>query len=118
MEEAWENAEETLAHDYKHPSYISALEAILSAKSEKPKGSGYVVDSLWSARAACQESTYVSIVKTAIAFGNDTDTTACIAGGLAGIYFGFESIPLRWLDILRGRELVKPLEKKLLLIRS
>lgn len=24
--------------------------------------------------------------------GNDTDTTACVAGGLAGIYYGFESI--------------------------
>jgi ADP-ribosylglycohydrolase len=54
-------------------------------------------------------------VKAAIAFGNDTDTTACIAGGLAGIHFGFDAIPLRWLDILRGRELVKPLEKQLLL---
>ncbi|WP_082584313.1 ADP-ribosylglycohydrolase family protein [Noviherbaspirillum sp. Root189] len=50
-----------------------------------------------------------------MALGNDTHTTACIAGGLAGIHFGFEAIPLRWMDALRGRDLVKPLERALLL---
>jgi ADP-ribosylglycohydrolase len=64
---------------------------------------------------ACEESTFAGVVKAAAALGNDTDTTACIAGGLAGIHFGFDGIPLRWMDILRGRELVKPLERGLLL---
>jgi ADP-ribosylglycohydrolase len=30
------------------------------------------------------------LIKMAISFGNDTDTTACIAGGLAGITYGLE----------------------------
>jgi ADP-ribosylglycohydrolase len=41
------------------------------------------------------------VIQAAIAFGNDTDVT-CVAGGLAGIRFGFSGIPSRWLMQLRG----------------
>ena len=115
MNAAWERAEADLAALYGGAPFASALAFVLSVKSAPPQGSGYVVDSLWSARSACQESTFAGVVKAAVAFGNDTDTTACIAGGLAGIHFGFDAIPLRWMDILRGRDMVKPLEKSLLL---
>jgi ADP-ribosylglycohydrolase len=114
MAEAWQSAEEGLAKIYGRAPHASALAYVLSLKTSPPGGSGHVVDSLWSARNACQQSTYAGVVKAAISLGNDTDTTACIAGGLAGIHFGFDAIPLRWLDILRGRDLVKPLEKQLL----
>jgi ADP-ribosyl-[dinitrogen reductase] hydrolase len=120
MSDAWQRAEEELAAIYQAApdgagTHADALALILAAKSMAPQGSSYVVDSLWSARRACQESTFAGVVKAAIALGNDTDTTACIAGGLAGIHFGFDAIPLRWMDILRGRDLVKPLERRLLL---
>jgi ADP-ribosyl-[dinitrogen reductase] hydrolase len=116
MNEGWERAELDLVGIYKDsPHHASALDFVLAAKLQEPHGSGYVVDSLWSAQSACRESTFAGVVKAAIAFGNDTDTTACIAGGLAGIHFGFDAIPLRWMDILRGRDLVKPLERRLLL---
>jgi hypothetical protein len=120
MGDAWQRAETELAAIYQGApddggAHADALELILAAKSRPPQGSSYVVDSLWSARFACQESTFAGVVKAAIALGNDTDTTACIAGGLAGIHFGFDAIPLRWMDILRGRDLVKPLERRLLL---
>jgi len=52
---------------------------------------------------------FARVVTGAIALGDDTDTTACIAGGLAGIVVGEGGIPRRWLDALRGRELVEPL---------
>jgi ADP-ribosylglycohydrolase len=74
------------------------------------KGSGYVVDSLRSARwVVSQESTYEGVVKAAIALGDDTDTTACVAGGIAGVRDGIEGIPARWRSALRGRELYEPL---------
>lgn len=67
-------------------------------------GSGFVVNSLWSAIDAVQQSsTYEEAVKNAIKFGNDTDTTACIAGGLAGIIYGFENLPTKWVVGLRNR---------------
>ncbi|GAH43997.1 unnamed protein product, partial [marine sediment metagenome] len=31
---------------------------------------------------------------------NDTDTTAAVAGGLAGLYYGFKAIPEIWVNQL------------------
>ena len=73
-----------------------------------------MVDCLKSARYALQQTTYQDVIKTAIAFGRDTDTTACVAGGIAGLYFGFDSIPESWLAQLRAKDLVEPLLVKLL----
>lgn len=81
-------------------------------------GSGYVVDSLHSARHALLERSYEAVVKAAIALGEDTDTTACIAGGIAGIRHGVDAIPARWLRALRGRELARPLVDALLAHRG
>lgn len=79
-------------------------------RSNTPTGSGYVLDSLWSAKSALDAGTdYASVVRHAIAFGNDTDTTACIAGGIAGIRYGIDGIPAEWKAALRGRELVRDL---------
>ncbi len=78
-------------------------------KTDKPRGTGYVVDSIWSARKALEEDSFEDVVKTAILFGHDTDTTAAVAGGLAGIKFGLAGIPTRWLEQLRGFDLAEPL---------
>lgn len=115
MNEAWDCAEGELAKIYSGSAFASALEFVLTLKSNQPQGSGYVVDSLWSAKSACQASTFAGVVKAAVALGNDTDTTACIAGGLAGVHFGFDAIPPRWMEVLRGRDLVEPLEQGMLL---
>jgi ADP-ribosylglycohydrolase len=77
------------------------------------RGSGYVVDCLRSARWAVSQGGYEQVVKAAIALGDDTDTTACVAGGLAGLRDGVAAIPPRWLGALRGRELVDPLLARL-----
>ena len=78
------------------------------------KGSGYVVDSLRAARWLNEKDSFEEIVKSAVALGDDTDTTACIAGGIAGLKFGFENIPERWRKNLRGAEIYEPLIEKLL----
>jgi len=78
------------------------------------RGSGYVLNSFWSARIAMQESDYESVARASVAFGNDTDTTACIAGGLAGIRDGVASIPERWRNSLRGKRIYEPLLQELL----
>lgn len=77
------------------------------------RGSGYVLNSLWSARRVMKQPNYESVVRAAIALGDDTDTTACIAGGLAGIRDGVQAIPARWREGLRGRSLYEPLLNKL-----
>ena len=34
----------------------------------------------------------------AVNLGGDTDTIAAICGGLCGIYYGFEDIPIDWIE--------------------
>ncbi len=78
------------------------------------KGGGYVVDSLRAARVLCAENdSYEKTVKAAVSLGDDTDTTAAIAGGIAGLIHGYDSIPARWVERLRGREIYEPLIEKL-----
>lgn len=79
------------------------------------QGSGYVVDCLRSARdCVAAGRTYEQVVKAAVRLGHDTDTTAAVAGGIAGLRDGVRGIPERWRSALRGRELVEPLLTRLL----
>jgi ADP-ribosyl-[dinitrogen reductase] hydrolase len=78
------------------------------------RGSGYVVDCLRSAVIANREHTYERVIQRAVSFGNDTDTTAAVAGGIAGIRFGVAGVPERWLAALAGKHIVEPLVNRLL----
>jgi ADP-ribosylglycohydrolase len=78
------------------------------AAPETP-GSGYVVDSLRSARLAAESGPFESAVKRAILMGHDTDTTACVTGGIVGIRDGVDGIPARWRVFLRGELIYRPL---------
>ena len=60
-------------------------------------------------------ASYEEAVKQAIALGDDTDTTACITGGLAGVKFGYDNIPSHWLNALRDKDKVDKLVNKLIL---
>ncbi len=57
---------------------------------------------------------YEAVVRAAIGLGHDTDTSACVAGGIAGLHDGYEAIPARWRGGLRGEELYAPLLRALL----
>jgi ADP-ribosylglycohydrolase len=116
-EQALGVARETLsriyAADEEADRHRSALEEI-EGFAERT-GGGYVVDAFWSAwDAFAGADSYASAVKRAVAYGNDTDTTASIAGGLAGIFWGIESIPAEWLEHMRGGSLVQPMVDRLL----
>ncbi len=109
----WDAAVETVKSLLgSEPVFRDELARVLAFAS--PAGSGYVVDALWSARIAVQAGPYDVAVRRAVQFGQDTDTTACIAGGIAGVRDGAGAIPQRWRDALRGRELVDPLWLELL----
>jgi ADP-ribosyl-[dinitrogen reductase] hydrolase len=95
---------------------VQELQSILTAHQRiNPKGSGYVVDTLWSALVTLDQDNFKDVIRSAIMFGNDTDTTACVAGGLAGIYFGYDQLPKDWLDQLNGKDIVENLLAKLAL---
>jgi ADP-ribosylglycohydrolase len=116
IDEAYRDAVETLRAYYSRDSeHHRELEWTIRPDDEPvTQGSGYVVDSFRCTRIAITKPTYEEVVKTAISFGNDTDTNAAIAGGLAGVRDGIAGIPKRWLDQLRGKALAEPLLEKLL----
>ena len=111
--EAWSAAVHTV-RELCDPALRAELEEHIRPESEPGgNGSGYVVDCLHSAREALQEKTFEAVVKRAVLFGNDTDTTAAVAGGIAGARFGLSSIPGRWLDSLADREVVESFARQL-----
>lgn len=67
--------------------------------------SGYIVDTL-EASFWCllTNSSYENTIVEAINLGQDTDTIACICGSMAGIIYGMNSFPSRWLDKLQKKE--------------
>jgi ADP-ribosylglycohydrolase len=103
-------AEEALLARCAGTAEEAELKIVLDGRFDAPQGSGYVVDSFWSA-IHCLLSTqgFAACMKRAVQLGNDTDTTAAIAGGLAGLVVGEEGLPARWLDGLHGKPLVEAL---------
>lgn len=108
--EAVAKARVTMDERFSGTSMAREQQVVLRASIEDSRGSGYVVDSLWSAiDCVLNTDNYESCVRRAIMLGNDTDTTACIAGGLAGLLYGLDAIPSRWVQILKGKDLVEKL---------
>ena len=65
-----------------------------------------------------QTADYEESVKRAVLLGNDTDTTACVTGGLTGILYGFQNIPERGLSALRERDKAEELLKRFWQLRA
>ena len=45
----------------------------------------------------------------AVNLGDDTDTVSAIAGGLAGLYYGYEAIPQEWIAVIKRKEWIEEL---------
>jgi ADP-ribosylglycohydrolase len=112
----WNDAVASLRSVYRDlPLHRDALEnEIQPDKAHNVRGTGFVVDCLFSAKASVAAGPYETAVKAAISLGQDTDTTACVAGGIAGVRDGIGAIPMRWRDRLRGRDEADKLLEKLL----
>ena len=72
------------------------------------KSSGYVVETLEAAIwCLLTTNTYRDCVLAAVNLGDDTDTVAAVAGGLAGALYGYDEIPIEWRNSLCGKILSK-----------
>ena len=81
-------------------SHTLAVEkTIVNEKLDRVRTTGYVVDTLeavfW---LVFNENTYEKTVLKAVNLGGDTDTIAALAGGCAGVIYGFSSINDRWIQ--------------------
>ena len=69
-----------------------------------------VVDALETAIWSILNSDSISSsLLKAVNLGDDTDTVAAIAGGLAGLYYGYGSIPDKWLETIPRRAWIETL---------
>lgn len=119
--DAYNKMQEVANKFYSQNEFIKELphfKRILKSKiyripESKIKSSGYVIDtleaSLW---CVLNNESYVDTVLSAVNLGYDTDTTACVAGGVAGIYYGFKSIPDKWINKIARKNDIKKLAKK------
>ena len=83
------------------------IRSIFSLTEDEIKSTGYVVDTLEAALwAVATTDNYKDAVLKAVNLGDDTDTVAAVAGGLAGIIYGIEGIPEEWVADLRGKDII------------
>ncbi len=92
---------------------LPSLERIVSGRlhtlaEAEIQSSGYVVHTLEAAIwCVCTSDSYRECVLKAVNLGEDTDTTACVAGGLAGLLWGTEAIPREWSSALADHDTVE-----------
>lgn len=68
-----------------------------SKTADEIQGTGYVVRSLEAALwCFARTHSYADCVLAAANLGDDADTTAAVAGQIAGAYYGVEAIPQAW----------------------
>ena len=82
-------------------NYFKRLRVLIDFKEVSEgqiNSGGYVVDTIEAAIWCLLNTTsYRECVLKAINLGADTDTTGAVAGGLAGLYYGYEDIPKEWI---------------------
>lgn len=102
----------------KHEEFADELEHFNPLERKGPQkipigeisSSGYVVSSLEAAIWRLLNTTnYKDCVLKAVNLGQDTDTIGAIAGGLAGLYYGYNEIPEEWLDAIVKKEYIEDL---------
>ena len=104
-------------HPYKGelPKFSRIMEQDIAGLSRgEIKSTGYVIDTL-EAALWCMLTTgsYKDAVLAAVNLGNDSDTTGAVTGGLAGIYYGFESIPRGWIEKIALKDKINDLAARL-----
>lgn len=113
---AYRKAAETASKFYSKKPFNKELEhysrvlggAIHSYDRAEIRGSGYVVHtpeaSLWT---FLRNESFADAIREVVSLGEDTDTTGAVTGGLAGTYYGIDSIPEDWLEKIEAREYVE-----------
>lgn len=95
------------------PQPFDRLGKLIELSRDEIKSSGYVVDTLEAALwCLLKTDNYRDCVLTAVNLGDDTDTVAAVAGGLAGILYGVggeKGIPEEWIEQVAKHEEIKQL---------
>ncbi len=95
------------------PHFQRLFDGIEKLNRDEIKSDSYVVHTL-EAAVWCLLTTnsYEDCVLTAVNLGSDTDTTAAVAGALAGALYSYGAIPKQWRDTLLKRDAIESLCEK------
>lgn len=112
--DAFQQAELYYAHSVEFKYFANIFRKDFSKiERSQIKSGGYVVDTLEAALwCLLTTDSYKECVLTAVNLGDDTDTVAAVAGGLAGALYGYDAVPKEWLSVLKRREYIEQLCEK------
>lgn len=92
---------------------FSNLDTIETWEENNVMSTGYVLHtlqaSLW---CLLNSSGYSECVLKAVNLGEDTDTTAAVAGALAGLWYGAKQIPKNWVESISKHEQIQERTKQ------
>lgn len=91
------------------PYYHRLLEGdITQLNEDQIESSGYIVHTLEAALwSLLTTHGFKETLLKAVNLGDDADSVGAVAGGLAGVYFGFSTIPEEWVkQIINGQEII------------
>lgn len=93
-----------------HFERLFDLEEFGNTKEADIKSSGYLIDSMEAAVwSLITTESYEAALLKVINLGEDTDTIGAIAGGLAGLFYGYDNIPKEWKDCIVMKEWIEKL---------
>jgi ADP-ribosylglycohydrolase len=113
FEEALEGTIKACQSNLKDTAYYGEMDAyrrifdrkIPSLRREDLYSDGYVAHTLEAALwCMARHGNYKDTVLAAVNLGDDTDTTAAVAGTMAGLRHGYSGIPPQWVEMLARKE--------------
>lgn len=110
----YETQHPELEVNFKRFGRLRNVETFMQLPESSIASTPYVVSTMESVLwCLLNTDNYQDCVLKAVNLGEDTDTIAAMAGGLAGIYYGYDSIPPSWIEQLARHDYIIALCTKL-----
>lgn len=78
------------------------MESYANLSADKIRSSGYVVHTMEAAVwTLITTGSLEEALLQGVNLGDDADTVGAVAGGLAGLYYGYDSVPAAWKDAMQ-----------------
>ncbi len=105
---AGQNLKECIMEIIPEESKYGRIRHIEMLTEDEISSSGYIVDT-FEAAMWCLLTTdnYRDCIVKAVNLGDDTDTVGAVAGGLAGILYGYDGIPEEWIEALKAKDVIE-----------
>lgn len=107
------------AFEFTHPALVErfsqykTLEDLTSKSESDINSSGWVVDTLECALwGFFKYDNWEEGVLAVVNRGGDSDTAGAVYGALAGVYYGYEAIPEKWISRMVNAELIREVSVK------